>query len=99
MGILVHPALVDRVLEWRLVSARIGVIRIKLKDRTLALVQVYAPNTASEYKSFLDELLPALGGTARNESIVLMGEINAHVGDDAYTWSGVIGRHGDARLN
>src|SRR5215471_13234852 len=99
VAFLVNPALADRVLEWRPISPRIAVLRIKLEDRVLALVQVYAPNTVPEYKPFLDEALVTLNGVARNESIVLMGDFNAHVGKDADVWRGVIGEQGDVSFN
>jgi len=99
VAFLVNPALADRVLEWRPISPRIAVLRIKLEDRVLALVQVYAPNTVPEYKPFLEEALVTLNGVARNESIVLMGDFNAHVGKDAEIWRGVIGGQGDVSFN
>ena len=86
VGILTNPRLAERVVEWRPISERVALLRLKLKEKTLALVQVYAPNTESEYAPFLDEVLGVLEGISGTDSIVLLGDFNAHVGNDAQTW-------------
>ena len=63
------------------------------------MFQVYAPNATSEYEAFVDEVNDALSRVANSESIVLLGEFNAHVGTDNKTWKDVIGRHGIAIAN
>ena len=99
VGILTNPRLAERVVEWRPISERVALLRLKLKEKTLALVQVYTPNTESEYAPFLDEVLGVLEGIPGTDSIVLLGDFNAHVGNDAQTWKGVIGKNGDSDIN
>ena len=65
----------------------------------MALVQVYSPNTESEYVLFLDEVLGVMERIPGTDSIVLLGDFNAHVGKDAHTWKGVIGKNGDSDAN
>ena len=65
----------------------------------MILTQVYAPNATSEYHTFVDEVNDALLRVSATESTVLMGDFNAHVGTDADTWKGVIGKHGVTGLN
>ena len=60
---------------------------------------MYAPNTKSECASFLDEVLGVLEGIPGTDSIVLLGDFNAHVENDAQTWKGVIGKNGDSDIN
>ena len=70
-----------------------------IHDRSLCLLQVYAPNATSEYQAFVDEVNDALLRVSAIESTVLMGDFNAHVGTDTDTWKGVIGKHGVTGLN
>jgi hypothetical protein len=74
-------------------------MKLKLPNTILTLVQVYAPNLEAEYAAFLDEVDDALQRVADTESVLIMGDFNAHVGSDTQAWSGVIGRNGDPDLN
>ena len=69
-------------------------LKLIVQNRALCLFQVYASNVTSEYEAFADEVNDALLRVANSESIVLLGDFNAHVGTDNETWKGVIGRHG-----
>ena len=59
-------------------------------------MQVYVSNTESEYAPFLDEVFGVLEGIPGTDSIVLLGDFNAHVGNDAQMWKGVIGKNGNS---
>ena len=99
LGILTNPRLAERVVEWRPISERVAVLRLKLKEKTLALVHMHAPNTESEYAPFLDEVLGVLERIPGIDCIVLLGDFNVHVGNDAQTWKGIIGKNGDSGIN
>ena len=99
VGILTSPRLADCVIDWNPLGGRVCLLRLRLKERTLALLMVYAPNAEAEYQPFLDEVDAALQRVANMDSIILMGDFNAHVGTDSLTWKGVIGRNGDSDLN
>ena len=60
-----------------------------VQNRALCLFQVYAPNATSEYEAFVDEVNDAVSRVENSESIVLLGDFNAHVGTDNETWKGV----------
>ena len=99
VGILTSPRLSDCVSDWIPLGSRICMLKLKVMDRSLCLLQVYAPNATSEYQTFVDEVNDALLRVSPTESTVLMGDFNAHVGTDNETWKGVIGRHGVSGLN
>ena len=63
------------------------------------LVSVYAPSIDSHYKAFLEEVEIALGKATLLESLVLLGDFNAHVGIDNATRKNVIVQHGDPDIN
>ena len=48
-------------------------LRLKVLDRSLCLLQVYAPNATSEYQTFVDEVNDAVLRASATESTVLMG--------------------------
>ena len=99
VGILTSPRLSDCVSDWIPLGSRVCMLKLKVLDRSLCLLQVYAPNATSEYQAFVDEVNDALLRVSATESTVLMGDFNAHVGTETDTWKGVIGKHGITGLN
>jgi len=47
----------------------------------------------------VEETSDALRKVKINESTILLGDFNAHVGNDAGIWKGMICRHSDADVN
>ncbi|KAK3507958.1 hypothetical protein QTP70_005040 [Hemibagrus guttatus] len=66
---------------------------------THLVVSAYGPNSIVEYLTFLEILRGVLEGALTGDSIVVLGDLNAHVGNDSDTWRGVIGRNGPPDLN
>ena len=62
-------------------------------------MKIYAANAEAQYQSFLDKVGFALQKVTSAESIVLLGDFNAHVGTDEKTWKAVIERQGDSDIN
>ena len=99
VGILTSPRMAELVIEWTPRSERVGVLRLQMKSEIIAFVVVYAPNAEAKYEGFLEELGLALDSVPASDSLVLLGDFNAHVGVDDTRWKGVIGRNGDASFN
>ena len=99
VGILTSLRLSDCVSYWIPLGSRVCMLKLKVLDRLLCLLQIYAPNATSEYQAFVDEVNDALLQVFPTESTVLMGNFNVHVGTDTGTWKGVIGKCGVTGLN
>ena len=99
LGLLVSPNIAECVVDWVPLEGRVCLLKLSLQERSLCILQVYAPNIASQYEAFLEEVEVALGKATSSESLVLLGDFNAHVGIDNATWKGVIGQHGDPDIN
>ncbi|KAK3554884.1 hypothetical protein QTP86_000917 [Hemibagrus guttatus] len=74
-------------------------LHLRAGDRCLTVVSAYGPNGSVDYPTFLETLRGVLEGAPTGDSIVLLGDFNAHVGNDSDTWRGVIGRNGPPDLN
>ena len=87
------------VVDWVPLGGRVFLLNLRLQERSLCILQVYAPNIESQYEAFLEEVEVALGKATLSEPLVLLGDFSAHVGIDNGTWNGVIGQHGDPDIS
>ncbi|KAK3529813.1 hypothetical protein QTP86_006010 [Hemibagrus guttatus] len=99
VGLLIAPQLSRHVLEFSPVNERVVSLCLQAGDRCLTVVSAYGPNGSVEYPTFLETLRGVLEGALTGDSIVLLGDFNAHVGNNSDTWRGVIGRSGPPDLN
>ena len=74
-------------------------LKLKLQEQFLCVLQVHATNMESWYEAFLKEVEVALVKATSSKTLALLGDFNAHVDIDNATWRGIIGQHGDPDIN
>ena len=99
VGLLVSLNIAECVVDWVPLGGRVCLLKLRLQERSLCILQVYSPNIESQYKAFLEKVEVALGIATSSESLVLLGDFNAHVGINNATWKGVTAQHGDPDIN
>ncbi|KAI3352016.1 hypothetical protein L3Q82_020841 [Scortum barcoo] len=99
VGLLIAPQLSRHVLEFTPVNERVASLRLRVGDRSLAVVCAYGPNSSTEYPAFLE----SLGGYL---IVLRLGTPLFYWGTSTLTWAttvipggGVIGRNGLPDLN
>ncbi|VDP17342.1 unnamed protein product, partial [Soboliphyme baturini] len=84
VGVLVEPNLAGRIIDWKPISRRVVILRVKLQQaKSKTLVQLCASNLEAEYETFLEEVQCGLSEVLNTESLKPIGDFNAHVGVDA----------------
>ena len=100
VGFFVSDNIDECVVDWVPLGGRVCLLKLSLQERSLCILQMYAPNMKLQYEAFLKEVEIALGKATPSESlIVLLGDFNAHVGIDKATWKSVMGQHDDPDIN
>ena len=99
VGLVVSLNMAKCVVDWVPLGKRLFLLKLRLQERSVCILQLYAPNTESQYEAFLEEVEVALRKATSCEYLALLGHFSAHVGIDNATWKGVIGQHGDPDIN
>ena len=102
VGIIIAERLANCVRSWRCISERCVMIRLRVAGVWMTLVQVYAPTDDRDNETkdgFYALLQEVVDKAPRGDKVMMMGDFNARVGNDAEEWNGVIGRHGEGVKN
>ena len=100
VAILLSKRVLRRVVEWKEVSSRLMWVRVKWGKENWVFVSAYGPGSErneEERESFWNSLSECLGQFKTWQNVVIMGDLNARVGDVMV--DNVIGRYGVAGVN
>ena len=92
----------DCVVEWKEVLSRLMWVRVKIERERESCVFISAygldsEKSEEEIEKFWNELSECVGSFGRNESMVVLGDLNARVGNEVM--EGIVERHGLPRRN
>ena len=77
------------VLEFTPVDKRVASLCLWAGEQILNVVCAFAPRNGLEYPPFFKSLEEVLESAPTEDSIVLLGDFNSHVGNDSETWRNV----------
>ena len=83
VDILVSSQLANCVDEWIPLGGWVCISILKLLGRSLCLIHAYGPNSSALFPEFVEETSETQRRVKTNESTILLGDFNAHVGKDA----------------
>ncbi|ESO11454.1 hypothetical protein HELRODRAFT_183148 [Helobdella robusta] len=97
VGVMVKEELVEKVLEVRRRSNGVIVVVMVFGKVIVRVISGYAPQQSrkeEEKDRFYDDVSDEIGQAGLNEFVVLLGDLNGHVGADADGYDGVHGGWG-----
>ena len=95
MALLLSEWMVNKVVEWKEVSSRLMWVRFRMGRECWTFVSAYGPGckrSEEERDKFWNELTRCVGGLSTRNYVVVLGDLNARVGDVEV--EGVVGKYG-----
>jgi hypothetical protein len=102
VGLLLSKRMAVCLLDWKPVTERIITTRFQGHARNVTIIQCYAPTEAAETEikqSFYAQLQEVYNKTKKKDIAIIMGDLNAQVGNDNLGFEEVMGKHGHGRMN
>ena len=90
------------LIEWTAVSSRVITARFYPRFKNTTVIQLYAPtneSTDDEKDDFYDQLQATFDTCNRYDVVIVMGDLNAKVGDDNKYMEEMMGKHGLGNRN
>ena len=86
VGFLIHKDTVNAIMGCRPVYSRLITIRLKATHFNITVIQAYAPTSDyddDDIEDFYDQLQEVIGQVPKKDIIVVQGDWNAKIGEDA----------------
>ena len=105
VGFLIHKNTVNYVMGCRPISSRLITIRLRATPSNVTIIQAYAPTSDyddddDDVEHFYEQLQEVLDQTPKKDILVVQGDWNAKIGEDAYeNWIGTCGRYCNTKSN
>ena len=103
VGFIVNKEKINCIISCRPVNNRIISLRVGAQPLNLTIIQVYAPTSDYEDEDielFYNELEECIKGVPKKDILIVMGDWNARIGEDAFEqWAGISGRFGIGETN
>ena len=103
VGFLVHRNTLSNVMGCCPISSRLITIRLRAAPFNITIIQAYAPTadySDSEVEDFYEQLQAVLDQVPKKDIVVVQGDWNAKVGQDAYhNWGDTHGPHCNNKTN
>ena len=77
-------------------------IRLGIEGVWMTVIQVYAPtedSTDEVKEDFYEQLQQIMKEVHKQDKLIVMGDMNAQVGDNVKVWGEIIGRQGEVVEN
>ena len=97
VGILIAKEVKNSLLEWEAISSRIITARFKSTARNVTVINAYAPtNLAGDdtKDQFYEQLQAVINKVPKRDLQILLGDMNAKIGNDNRGLEQVMGKHG-----
>ena len=106
VGLMLSPSAAKSLLSYECISDRLMVARFNCRHVKLTIIVCYAP-TNNETRSgdvankdaFYHQLDDLTSGIPKHDVQIIIGDINAQIGNDTSTWKLVLGSHAEGDLN
>ena len=85
VGILIAPRLCACTLKFTPLDKRVASLHLRVGGWVLTVVCAYAPDSSLEYPPFLESLEETLESAPTGNSLLLLGDFNAHGGNYSET--------------
>ena len=100
VALLLREWMVNKVVEWKEVSSRLMWVRVRMGSECCAFVSAYGPGCERSEEvrdEFWNELTRCVDGLSTRNSVVVLGDLSARVGDGEL--EGVVGKYGVSSEN